>query len=105
FGVPIQNAVELYAQAANCPWLDVAGVSVHIGSQILSVEPFFAAMQRVAELIRELGHAGHRIRYVDAGGGLGISYSAEKQFDFAERCREYAEAVRKGLEGLKVDVL
>jgi diaminopimelate decarboxylase len=105
FGVPIQRAWELYREAALQKSLDVAGVSVHIGSQILSVEPFRAALERVAQLVRQLTTDGHKVRYVDAGGGLGISYSPDKQFDFAERAGEYAKAVADGLAGLKIHLL
>ncbi len=105
FGVPISGAWELYREAAQSKWLETAGVSVHIGSQILSLDPFMAAMQRVAEFVRQLRSAGHRIRYVDAGGGLGISYSPQAEFEFATRASEYAQALLKGLEGLDVHLL
>ena len=105
FGVPIQRAWDFYSEAARSKWLDVAGVSVHIGSQILSVEPFMAAMKRVADLVRELQAGGHDIRYVDAGGGLGISYSPQTEFDFQARAADYARALLQGLEGVKVHIL
>lgn len=105
FGVPIQRALDLYSEAARSKWLEVAGVSVHIGSQILSVEPFMAAMKRVADLVRELQSGGHNIRYVDAGGGLGISYSPKAEFDFQARASEYARALLQGLDGVKVHIL
>lgn len=107
FGVPIQRAAELYAQAARYKWLDVAGVSVHIGSQILSVDPFFAAMQRVAELVQQLTADGHKIRYVDAGGGLGIPYSdsPNARFEFLDRAREYAQALTRALSALRIHLL
>ncbi len=105
FGVPISAAWELYSEAAQSKWLEPAGVSVHIGSQILSIDPFLAAMQRVADLVRQLRSGGHNIRYVDAGGGLGISYSPQAEFDFASRVSEYAEALLKGLQGLKLHIL
>jgi len=74
FGVPIPEARRLYAEAAKHPNLLVAGVSVHIGSQITDLTSFTDALERVAELVRELRRAGHNIKYVDAGGGLGIPY-------------------------------
>jgi len=74
FGVPIPEARGLYAEAAMHPNLKVAGVSVHIGSQIMDLTSFSDALERVAELVRELRRAGHSIKYVDAGGGLGIPY-------------------------------
>ena len=55
-------------------YLDPVGISVHIGSQIQTAEPFGAALEAVAELIRELGSDGIEIKFVDAGGGLGIDY-------------------------------
>ena len=74
FGIDIREARAVYAKAAKMKWLDPAGVSVHIGSQIRSVEPFGAALERVAGLVRELRTDGLKIRYIDAGGGLGIDY-------------------------------
>jgi diaminopimelate decarboxylase len=104
FGVPIPEARELYAEAAAHPFLKVAGVSVHIGSQITDVSSFAEALSRVADLVRELRNHGHDIRYVDAGGGLGITYEGTQQ-DFAEQIAAYANAVLKALSGLRVHLL
>jgi len=104
FGVPIPEAGTLYSKAAKHRYLKVAGVSVHIGSQITDVSSFTDALERVADLVRSLRTQGHDIRYVDAGGGLGISYegAAEK---FAQRISAYARAVLKPLRRLKVHLL
>src|SRR5215470_14545217 len=67
FGVPIENARALYKQAADCRYLKVRGVSVHIGSQITDAAPFGEAMSRVADLVRQLRGKGHKIEFVDAG--------------------------------------
>ena len=98
FGVEIGKAREIYRRAARSKWLDAAGVSVHIGSQIRAVAPFRAALERVAGLVEELRSDGHKIRYVDAGGGLGIDYNdspTEPKFDAARKVREYAAALGK----------
>jgi diaminopimelate decarboxylase len=105
FGVPIQRAWDIYREAAMHKGLDIAGVSVHIGSQILNVEPFREALERVAQLVRQLTTDGQKIRYVDAGGGLGISYSPEAQFNFQQRAGDYSKAIKEALAGLKVHLL
>jgi diaminopimelate decarboxylase len=103
FGVPIGEARELYATAGKSKYLQVAGVSVHIGSQITQLAPFAAAMERVAELVRQLENDGHKIQYVDAGGGLGISYDGPQ--DFSSVVREYADAIIRPLGESNVKVL
>ena len=76
FGIDIALARALYRRAASLPGLRATAVSVHIGSQIRAVEPFAEALQRVAQLIQDLRADGHTITHVDAGGGLGIDYTA-----------------------------
>jgi diaminopimelate decarboxylase len=105
FGVPMPEAPELYRQARASRYLKSAGVSVHIGSQITDVEPFREAMQRVASLVRSLRHDGHDIRYVDAGGGLGISYAKNPRSKFSSRLKAYAAAIVRPLQRLGVHVL
>lgn len=104
FGIAIEEAAGLYAQVARQKYVQAEGVSVHIGSQITSVAPFGAAMLRVAALVRQLQASGHGIRYVDAGGGLGISYEG-KHADFAAQARKYAQAILKPLRKLGVHLL
>ncbi|MBZ5663980.1 MAG: diaminopimelate decarboxylase [Acidobacteriia bacterium] len=104
FGVPIPEAQKLYALAANQPYLEVAGVSVHIGSQITDVGSFQEALERVADLVRALRDQGHDIRYIDAGGGLGISYEGA-QGDFEKQIAAYAKAVLGPLRGLSLHLL
>jgi diaminopimelate decarboxylase len=105
FGVPIREARRLYAKAAEMKSLRVTGVSVHIGSQISDVKPFTEAMERLAELVRELRSDGHRIESVDAGGGLGIDYQQDGSLDFAKQVAAYADAVLGPLRGLKIHLL
>jgi diaminopimelate decarboxylase len=104
FGVPIGSARALYAKAAGVRYLKVAGVSVHIGSQITDVAPFAEAVARVADFVRELRADGHRVDYVDTGGGLGIAYQ-EPGLEFAEYVARYARAVTNPLRGLNVHLL
>ncbi|HTC75611.1 MAG TPA: diaminopimelate decarboxylase [Edaphobacter sp.] len=98
FGIDIKAARAIYRAAKKSKWLDPAGVSVHIGSQIRKVDPFAAALARVTSLIADLRKDGHNIRYVDAGGGLGIDYGAGT-FDPAKQVEKYAAALTQGLAG------
>ncbi len=104
FGVPITEARTLYTLAAKQPYLNAAGVSVHIGSQITDVGSFQVALERVADLICDLRAEGHDIRYIDAGGGLGISYEGA-QGNFEKQIAAYAKAVLAPLRGLKLHLL
>ena len=99
FGVPIENARKLTGAPPNKD-LRVAGVSLHIGSQITDVAPFRAAVERAVALIQELAADGHKIRYFDAGGGLGISYESAKPVDFPAQTRMYADAITEPLRRL-----
>lgn len=79
FGIPIDRAPEVYAEAARLPGIDVVGIDVHIGSQLTDLEPFEQAYLKVADLTRQLRAAGHNIRRLDLGGGLGIPYTRSNE--------------------------
>lgn len=104
FGIDIRKALGIYRGAAGDRWLEPHGVSVHIGSQIRSADPFGAALERVNKLVRQLGRAGIELKSVDAGGGLGIDYHGGA-FDPAAKVREYAAAIDQALEGFKGKLL
>ena len=74
FGIPTSRAREVYALAAKLPGIRVAGVDMHIGSQITELQPFADAFALLADFVRILRSEGHRIEHVDVGGGLGIPY-------------------------------
>jgi len=106
FGVDIKRSLENYKRAVSMPNLEVVGVDCHIGSQLTSVSPFVDALARVREyldrvLVGSLKKAGTQIRYLDLGGGLGISYKDE----MPPHPEEYARAIIQGLEGLDVTLI
>lgn len=101
FGVPISQALALYRRAAREKYLRVAGVSLHIGSQITDVSPFRLAVERAMELVAQLSAEGHTIRFLDAGGGLGISYDSSKPVDYPRLVSQYAEAIAFPLQKMK----
>jgi diaminopimelate decarboxylase len=79
FGIPWSRAGEAYTLAAKLPNIRVVGVDVHIGSQIVELDPFEAAFRRVAELVKTLRAQGHDIARVDLGGGLGVPYRNDNE--------------------------
>ena len=98
FGVDIRRAPALYRRMAGNRWLQPHGISVHIGSQIRSAEPFGSAIERVCKLVRQLQRAGIELQVIDAGGGLGIDYHSA-HFDAAAKVHEYATALNRALGG------
>jgi diaminopimelate decarboxylase len=105
FGIDIKAARAVYQEVKRSRYLDPVGISVHIGSQIQTAEPFGAALDAVARLVRELEGDGIRIQFVDAGGGLGIDYKSASSFDPAAEMAKYAAEVDRALAGLEVRLL
>jgi diaminopimelate decarboxylase len=102
FGIDIRGAPEIYKGAAGSKWLEAHGVSVHIGSQIRSAEPFGAAIARVRKLVDRLRREGIALETIDAGGGLGIDYHDSFEgaaFDAEAKVHEYAQALENGMGG------
>jgi diaminopimelate decarboxylase len=77
FGVSWDDALRLYRDAARMPGIEVRGVDVHIGSQILEAAPYKAAIERVFELVHRLRTEGIELSWIDVGGGFGIAYEEE----------------------------
>ncbi|HUN72417.1 MAG TPA: diaminopimelate decarboxylase [Steroidobacteraceae bacterium] len=95
FGVDIDEAREWFADRTRLTHVRLDGLHVHIGSQILSLDPIRLALQRVAAFWRELASAGHTIESIDVGGGLGVCYR-----DGRERpvpVKDYAQVIRGAL--------
>ncbi len=113
FGLDITTAPDAYRRASRSRWLEPVGVSVHIGSQIRSAQPFASAVSRVAELVRSLRTEGIALRTIDAGGGLGIDYheplrptsDSGSRFNPEAAVRAYADELRRALGDLDVQLL
>ena len=103
FGVSIDEAREWFAASATLTHVRLDGLHVHIGSQMLSLEPIRAALQRVAAFWHELAGAGHAIRSLDVGGGLGVRYRAGH--DHPVSIEDYARAIREALAGFDGRIL
>jgi len=103
FGIPISTAREAYARAAKLPGIHIAGVDMHIGSQIIDLQPFDDAYSLLAEFVGTLRADGHVIDHVDVGGGLGIPYRDDNEPP-PEPLR-YAEVVKRRLAGLGTRII
>jgi len=101
FGIHIQRSVEDYRRARSLPHIEVVGVDCHIGSQLTTVPPFVDALERIRDLIGRLQAEDFQIRYLDMGGGLGITYNDERP----PEPRQYAAALTEGLRDLDVTLL
>ncbi len=78
FGIPIENAFEYYTRAGRLKNTEIVGIHKHIGSQITKVSPFVEALKKTLLLLDDLKESGVDIRYLDIGGGLGITYKDEE---------------------------
>lgn len=101
FGVDTKTAVEGYKVASRLENIDVVGIDCHIGSQITEAKPFEDALKSLERLITELEALGIEIRYLDMGGGLGITYDEESP----PHPREYARAIVDSLKGIDLQLI
>ncbi|HOF04019.1 MAG TPA: diaminopimelate decarboxylase [Syntrophales bacterium] len=89
FGINVEKSYQMYLQARRYRNLDLKGVSCHIGSQLTKISPFIDALKRIKNLLQSLQEVGIDIRYLDLGGGLGITYKDETP----PHPSEYADAI------------
>ena len=89
FGIDLDTARVIFLIRHRYSFLDIKGLHVHIGSQIITSQPFISAIRKVLSFIDELGRAKIRIEYLNIGGGLGIIYNKEKP----QTAKEFARAV------------
>ncbi len=100
FGIPYEDALALYRRARDLAHIRIAGIGCHIGSQLTSVAPFVAALDKVLELVDRLQAEGIALTHVDIGGGLGIRYRDEAPPAVADYAR--ALTARLGNRPLKL---
>lgn len=91
FGIPYQDALSLYQFAQAQSHLNIIGLDYHIGSQLVEISPFIAAIEKMNDLIRVLLEHNIPLKYLDIGGGLGVVYEKETP----PLPDEYAEAIIK----------
>ena len=101
FGVPIEAAPQIFQEIRRRPGLEAVGVHSHIGSQITTLDPLLRAASAAVDLAISLRADGVRLRHVDFGGGVGISYDGAPAIDAAEYGRKLVDIVRpSGLTAL-----
>ncbi|MCY4648188.1 MAG: diaminopimelate decarboxylase [Gammaproteobacteria bacterium] len=93
FGIPVGEVMDLYRRAASRAALQVAGIAVHIGSQIVDIEPYQRAARGLLALERALSDEGIPLEYVDLGGGFGVAYGDEPEIDLARLAAAVLPAV------------
>lgn len=101
FGIDFETAKKAFLEKDRYKNLDLSGIHMHIGSQIVDAEPFIRAMERIAGFIKYLDGHGVAIRWLNIGGGLGIIYSRERP----QTAEEYAKAVLPVLKKVKANII
>ncbi len=89
FGIPIDDAVELYYRARELTNIEITGIACHIGSQLTDMAPFINALERLLKVVDELRGQGIELEDLDLGGGLGITYRSEQ----LPSARDYVHAL------------
>ncbi|MBN1930024.1 MAG: diaminopimelate decarboxylase [Desulfobacterales bacterium] len=101
FGIDIESSIQGYKIASKLKNIQVIGIDCHIGSQITESKPFEDALESIKKLITDIINLGIKIKYIDMGGGLGITYDAESPLHPSE----YARAIVKSLEGMPIELI
>ncbi|MEQ1705715.1 MAG: diaminopimelate decarboxylase [Rickettsiales bacterium] len=101
FGISMTHAMDVYKLANSLAGIDVQGVSVHIGSQLTTLEPFAQAFARLRDFVNELRAQDIAITTLDLGGGLGIPYGKEQP----PLPEFYAEIAKRETKDLGVKLL
>ena len=101
FGIDFKTAKKIFLRKSRYKNLNISGIHIHIGSQIVDAGPFVRAIERIAGFIKDLENHGVAIRWLNIGGGLGIIYSRERP----QTAKEYAKAVLPVLKKVKASII
>lgn len=101
FGVDLERARKAYDLAASLPGIDIAGLHMHLGSPLMSTDPYVEALEKVTPLCLELKKRFEQFRHIDIGGGLGINYSSDQH---APLPAQWAKAVLPYLRNLDLSL-
>jgi len=101
FGVDFDTAKEIFLGAKKRKNLDISGIHMHIGSQIVDAGPFIKAIEKVVKFIKDIERHGVTVRWLNIGGGLGIIYFRERP----QTAKEYAKAILPILKKIKVNII
>ena len=101
FGIAYEDAFEIYKKAKQLDSINIVGIDFHIGSQIMSIEPYLDSISSVKKLIQKLDTIDIKLSHIDVGGGLGISYKGEKLVDKSE----YVKTIIKSLSDLDLNII
>jgi len=101
FGIDEDTTLRIFNNSVKFKHIDIIGIHIHIGSQIIQVDPFLKAIRKVSSLIGVIRKAGHRVDYLNIGGGLGIVYNDEKP----QTAKDFAKAVIPMLNKLNVKLI
>jgi diaminopimelate decarboxylase len=101
FGIDIETSMQQYLRAKDMKNIEIVGIDCHIGSQLTDISPFIDAADRLKALIEKLKEKGVTFRYLDLGGGLGITYSDEQP----PHPREYGAAIVNAVKDLGLKLI
>lgn len=101
FGIAFEDAFEIYKKAKTLDSINIVGIDFHIGSQIMSIEPYMDSISSVRKLIQKLDSIDVKLSHIDVGGGLGISYKGEKLVDKSE----YVKTIINSLSDLELNII
>lgn len=105
FGMDASFLPELKNILLNNDHLNLCGLTIHIGSQIVDLNSFKDAIDKTKHVYNELVHAGFKMSTFDVGGGLGMSYEKQNYESDYERIKKYCEVVKESLSDLDIEIL
>ena len=101
FGIAYEDAFDIYKKAKTLDSINIVGIDFHIGSQIMSIEPYMDSISSVKKLIKKLDTIDIKLSHIDVGGGLGISYKDEEHVDKSE----YVKTIINSLSDLDLNII
>ena len=101
FGIAYEDAFEIYKKAKQLDSINIVGIDFHIGSQIMSIEPYLDSISSAKKLIQKLHTIGIKLSHIDVGGGLGIGYEDEKLVDKSE----FVKSIINSLSDLDLNII
>ena len=101
FGIAYEDAFDIYKKAEQLDSIKIVGIDFHIGSQIMSIEPYLDSISSVKKLIQKLNTIDIKLSHIDVGGGLGISYQGEELVDKSE----YVKTIINSLSDLDLNII